>query len=121
MSFSSTETTVGVNGGGSEKLEGVPEYESNEGRCTIHERQGDKESPKVCTHLKTCESLYTCPSTPFYRETKGLLYSENTLEYREYSQCEHVHKRLLHLVIYGANFIYLQACHSSHLKPALLR
>jgi hypothetical protein len=51
---------------------------------TIHER-GDKESPKDCSRLKNCESLYTCPRAPFYRETKGLLHSENTLESKEYS------------------------------------
>jgi hypothetical protein len=34
---------------------------------------------------KSCESLYTFPHTPFYRETKGVLHSENTLESREYS------------------------------------
>jgi hypothetical protein len=96
---------------GVRKSEGVPEHESREGRCVIHERQWDKESPKVCTCLKSCEPLYISPCAPFYRETKGLLHSENTLESREYSQCEHVHKRLLHPVTYEANFIYLQACH----------
>jgi hypothetical protein len=35
--------------------------------------------------LQSRESLYTCPRTPFYRETKGLLHSEITLESREYS------------------------------------
>jgi hypothetical protein len=69
---------------GVQKSEGVPELESYERGCTIHERQGDKESPKVCTHLKSCEPLYTCPRAPFYRETKGLLHSENTLESKEY-------------------------------------
>jgi hypothetical protein len=34
--------------------------------------------------LQSCESLYTCPRTPFYRDTKGLLHSEITLESREY-------------------------------------
>jgi hypothetical protein len=48
-------------------------------------RRGDKESPKDCTRLKRCEYLYTCPHTPFHRETKGLLHSENTLESRAYS------------------------------------
>jgi hypothetical protein len=47
--------------------------------------RGDKESPKDCSHLKSWESFYTCPRAPFYRETKGLLHSENTLESREYS------------------------------------
>jgi hypothetical protein len=52
--------------------------------------RGDKESPKVCTRLKSCESLYTCPRAPFYKETKGLLHFEIVLESREYSWCEHV-------------------------------
>jgi hypothetical protein len=96
---------------GSQKSKGIPEHKSLEQEHKSREELGDKESPKACPHLKSCESLYTCPCAPFYRETKGILHSENTLESREYSQCEHVHKRLLHPVIYGANFIYLQACH----------
>jgi hypothetical protein len=44
--------------------------------------KGDKESPKDCSSLKSCQSSYTCP---FYREMKGLLHSENTLEPKEYS------------------------------------
>jgi hypothetical protein len=52
-------------------------------RNTILER-GDKESPKDCSRLKSCESFYTCPRAPFYRETKGLLHSENDLESKEY-------------------------------------
>jgi hypothetical protein len=74
-------------------------------------RPGDKESPKAYTHLKSYETLYTCPRAPFYKETKGLLHSENTLESKKYFQCEHVHGCLLHPVICGANFIHLQACH----------
>jgi hypothetical protein len=31
-----------------------------------------KESPKVCSRLKSCEPLYTCPRAPFYREKKRL-------------------------------------------------
>jgi hypothetical protein len=46
---------------------------------------GDKESPKDCSSLKSCESFSTCPRAPFYRETKGLLHSESTLESKEYS------------------------------------
>jgi hypothetical protein len=74
-------------------------------------KRGDKDSPKVCVHLKSCEPLYTCPRTPFYREAKGLLHSEITLESKEYSKCEHVQEYLLHPVICGANFTYLQAGH----------
>jgi hypothetical protein len=54
----------------------------------------DKGSPRNCSCLKSCESSYTCPHTPFYRETKGLLHSDNTLELKDYSQCEHTHKCL---------------------------
>jgi hypothetical protein len=47
--------------------------------------KGDKESPKDFSSLKSCESFYTCPRAPFYREMKGLLHSESTLESKEYS------------------------------------
>jgi hypothetical protein len=66
--------------------------------------RGDKESPKNSSNLKSCESFYTCLCAPFYRETKGFLHSKSTLESKEYSQCEHIHECLLHL-------IHLQACH----------
>jgi hypothetical protein len=85
VSCSSAETMVDANVGGSEKSEGGPKHKNYEVKCAIYERQGDKESPKVRTHLKSCEPLYTCPRAPFYRETKGLLHFENTLEYKEYS------------------------------------
>jgi hypothetical protein len=69
---------------GGPKIRRPPEHESYEPRCVVHERQGDKKSLKVQTSLKSCESLYTCPRTPFYRVTKGLLHSESTLESKEY-------------------------------------
>jgi hypothetical protein len=50
---------------GVRKSEGVPEHESYETRCTIHEKQGDKESPKVCTHLKSCEPFTRALAPPF--------------------------------------------------------
>jgi hypothetical protein len=52
---------------------------------SIDEACRDKESPKDCSHFKSCEPFYTCPRTPFYRETKRLLHFENTLESKEYS------------------------------------
>jgi hypothetical protein len=52
------------------------------------------------------------PSNPLLREVKGLLHSEITLESKEYSKCEHVHECLLHPVIWGTNYIYLQAGHT---------
>jgi hypothetical protein len=72
-------------GGGVRKSDGVPEHKSHEQVYTSHEERGDKESSKACTRLKSCESLYMCPRAPFYRETKGLLNPETTLESREYS------------------------------------
>jgi hypothetical protein len=59
--------------------------QSHEQERTNHEEWGDKESSKACARLKSCESLYTWPRASFYRETKGLLHSEITLESREYS------------------------------------
>jgi hypothetical protein len=38
-----------------------------------------------CTSSQKSESVYTCPRVPFYREMKGLLHTQNTLELREYS------------------------------------
>jgi hypothetical protein len=70
---------------GVQESDGVPEHTSLEQEHESHEEKGDKESPKACTRLKSCESLYMCPRTPFYRKTKGLLHSENTLEFRVYS------------------------------------
>jgi hypothetical protein len=96
---------------GVRKSEGVPEHKRRGQKHASHERQGDKESPKACTRLKSCESLYTCHRDPFYRETKELLHSENTLESKEYSQCEHIQECPLHPMICGANFIHLQVCH----------
>jgi hypothetical protein len=101
--------------GVSENSDGIPEHRSTDSTnvqvwSTVYE-SGDRESPKDWSRLKSCESLYTCPHAPFYRETKGLLHFENTLESKEYSQCEHVHKCLLHPVICGADFIHLQTCH----------
>jgi hypothetical protein len=37
------------------------------------------------TSPKKSESVYTCPRAPFYRETEGLLHTDNTLGLREYS------------------------------------
>jgi hypothetical protein len=39
------------------------------------------------------------PSSPFYRETKGILHSKIALESKEYSKCEHVRESLSHPVI----------------------
>jgi hypothetical protein len=69
---------------GVRKSDGVPKHKVHE-QDSQGLRNGDKESPKACTRLKSCESLFTCPRTAFYRETNGLLHYENTLESKEYS------------------------------------
>jgi hypothetical protein len=73
--------------GVSENPEGIPEHERRTVNTFkyIDDARGDKESPKDRSSLKSCESYYTCPRAPFYRETKGLLHFENTLELKEYS------------------------------------
>jgi hypothetical protein len=58
---------------------------------------------------KVVNPFYMCPWNPFYRETKGFLHSDNTLESKEYSRCEHVQECPLHSVICGANFTFLHA------------
>jgi hypothetical protein len=103
-----------VGRGVSENLDKTPEhkrgkYATVQVRSTVGER-GDKESSKDCSCIKSCESLYTCPRAPFYRETKRLLHSENTLESKEYPSVN-MYECLLHPVICGANFIHLQAYH----------
>jgi hypothetical protein len=42
----------------------VPEHKKHEQKHSSHEEGGDKESPKVCSRLKSCESLYMCPCAP---------------------------------------------------------
>jgi hypothetical protein len=44
----------------------------------------DYSSPGRLHKFQKSESIYTCPHAPFYRETKGLLHPENTLELNEY-------------------------------------
>jgi hypothetical protein len=81
--------TVGANVGVSENPDKIPEYRRREWTNVqvnvTNDVRGDKESPKDCSYLKSCECFYTCPRAPFYRETKGLLHSESTLESKEYS------------------------------------
>jgi hypothetical protein len=79
--------TVGANVGGSGKSEVIPKHRSSvqESRKSQRKRRGDKESPKVCTRLKSCEPLYTCQRPPFIGRRREFLHSENTLKSREYS------------------------------------
>jgi hypothetical protein len=82
--------TVGTNVGGgvSEIPDRIPEHKrrmySNVQVKVANDVRGDKGSPSNCSCLMSCESPYACPHAPFYRETKELLYSDNTLELKEY-------------------------------------
>jgi hypothetical protein len=70
---------------GIRKSDGVPEHKISEQAHVSHEERRGQTISESLYSLKSCESLYTCPCAPFYRETKGLLHSETTLESREYS------------------------------------
>jgi hypothetical protein len=67
---------------GIRKSDGAPKHKSQKQMYESHKDWGDKEPPKACILLKSCESLYTCSGAPFYRKTNGLLHSEITLESR---------------------------------------
>jgi hypothetical protein len=76
--------TVGANVGGIRKSGQDPRTQEKN-VCNIQVRvaddvRGDKGSLHDCSCLQSCESFYTYPRAPFYRETKGLLHSNNTLE-----------------------------------------
>jgi hypothetical protein len=78
--------------GMSENSDETPEHEKKESEYVKYtdDARGDKESPKDCSNLKSCDRPYMCPRAPFYREMKGLLYSESTLESKEiYSMRTH--------------------------------
>jgi hypothetical protein len=74
--------------GVSENPDKIPEHKrriyTNIQVKVANDVRGDKGSPKDCLCPKSCESFYTCPHVPFYRETKGLLHPDNTLELKEY-------------------------------------
>jgi hypothetical protein len=55
--------------GVSENPDKIPEHRrgiyANVEVRSSNDASGDKESPKDCSLLKSCESFYTCPHTPF--------------------------------------------------------
>jgi hypothetical protein len=59
-------------GGGSENRMESPNTRFRNDHTKVAEKEGDKESPKACTRLKSCESLYTCPRAPFIRRRRDL-------------------------------------------------
>jgi hypothetical protein len=79
-----TELTVG---GLPEKFGWLPKHEREFLTCssTKWERKETVIPSASSTSSKKSESIYTCPCAPFYRETKGLLHTDNTLGLGEYS------------------------------------
>jgi hypothetical protein len=55
--------------GVSENPDKIPEHRrgiyANVEVRSSNDASGDKESPKDCSLLKSCESFYTCPHAPF--------------------------------------------------------
>jgi hypothetical protein len=104
---------------GVRKSNRVPEHKNREQERTSHEGQGDNESMKTSTHLKSCESLYTCPRTPFYRETKGLFHSKITLESRNIL-CMNMYMNVFYIPWFAGLISYIyEPATSSHFKPVL--
>jgi hypothetical protein len=54
--------------GVSENPDRIPEHKRKENRLVqfkyTDDAKGDKESPKDCSSLKSCESPYMCPRAP---------------------------------------------------------
>jgi hypothetical protein len=80
---------------------------------TSHERckKETKNLRKYALSSKVVNPFTRALAPPFIGRRREFLHSENTLESREYSLCEHIQKCLLHLVICGADFIHLEAYH----------
>jgi hypothetical protein len=76
--------------------------------------RGDKGSPKDCSCLKSCESFYTCPRAPFYREIKGLYIPKTP------SNSKNIPSVNMYTNVFYILYIYKPAT-SSHAKPRLLR
>jgi hypothetical protein len=74
--------------------------------------RGDKESPKDWSNLKSCESFYTCPRAPFYRETKRLYITKVP------SDSRNIPKVNMYMNVFYISYIYKPTT-SSHIKPGL--
>jgi hypothetical protein len=123
------ELCIGWNHGGRQcwglrKLDETPKYMWSWTPEQIREstqEHGDKESLKVSTRLKSCESLYTCPWAPFYRRRKNFYISRLPSNLKNISD---VNMYLIDLYNPWSaeliSYIYKPAT-SSHLEPRLLR
>jgi hypothetical protein len=75
--------------GVSENPDRIPEHERKENRHIqfnyTDDTKGDKESPKHCSSLKSCESIYTCPRAPFIGRRRDFYILKTPVGPKEYS------------------------------------
>jgi hypothetical protein len=76
--------------------------------------RGDKESPKDCSCLKSCESLYTCPRAPFIGRRRDFYISKVP------SNLSNIPNVNTYMNVFYISYIYKHVT-SSHVKPGLLR
>jgi hypothetical protein len=79
VSCFSAETTVGTNVGGP-KIGWIPRTRESRKKARNSRKTGRQRISESLHSPQKLWILYTCPRAPFYRETKGLLHSESTLE-----------------------------------------
>jgi hypothetical protein len=95
----------------SENLDEIPEHKrriyTNVQVRIADDARGDKESPKDCSCLKSCESLYMCPRAPFYIPKVP-------------SNLKNIPNVNTYMNVFYISYIYKPAT-SSHVKPELLR
>jgi hypothetical protein len=105
--------------GGVWKSDGFPEHKIPEWMHRSHEEIGDKKSPKACTSLKSCESLYMCPRTLFYRETKDFYILKLPSNLKNISSVN-MYMNVFYIPWFAGliSYIYGPAT-SSHFKPRL--
>jgi hypothetical protein len=103
------------------KSDGVPEHKSHEQERTSHEKWGDKESPKACARLKSCESLYTCPRAPFIGRRRDFYIPRLPLNLGNIPNVN-TYKNVFYIPWFAGliSHIYKYAT-SSHFKPGLLK
>jgi hypothetical protein len=100
--------------GVSENPEGIPEQE----RRTVNtfkyndDARGDKESPKDCSSLKSCESFYTCPRAPFIGRQRDFYILKTP------SNSKNIPSVNMFMNVFYISYIYKPAT-SSHTKPGL--
>jgi hypothetical protein len=106
---------------GVRKTNGVPEYKYHEQQHADHKEGGDKESPKACPRLKSCESLYTCPRASFIGRRRDFYIPRlpsnlgNILNVNAY-------KNVFYILWFAGLISYIyKPTTSSHFKPELLK